>query len=68
MTRASAARIAQSTGRTQQESIEAFASWLPSGVCSIPARWLSAVIWLASPTTDAINGQTIVLDGGGIQT
>jgi NAD(P)-dependent dehydrogenase (short-subunit alcohol dehydrogenase family) len=68
MTRTSAARIAESTGRTQQESVEALARLTPLARLLDPDEVADAVIWLASPTTNAINGQTIVLDGGGIQT
>lgn len=68
MTSASAARIAERTGRTHQESVEALAKLAPLDRLLDPGEVADAVIWLASPTTAAINGQTIVLDGGGLQT
>lgn len=67
MTRESAARIAERTGRTREESIEALAKLAPLGRLLDPGEVADAVVWLASPMAGAINGQTIVLDGGGIQ-
>ena len=68
MTSASAARIAERTGRTHQQSVEALAKLAPLNRLLDPREVADAVVWLASPTTAAINGQTIVLDGGGLQT
>jgi NAD(P)-dependent dehydrogenase (short-subunit alcohol dehydrogenase family) len=68
MTHASAARIAQRTGRSEAESIEALAKLAPLGRLVDPDEVAQTVVWLASPAALAINGQTIVLDGGGIQT
>lgn len=67
MTRESAARIAERTGRSLSESIAALARLAPVGRLIDPAEVADAVAWLASPGAEAINGQTIVLDGGGIQ-
>jgi NAD(P)-dependent dehydrogenase (short-subunit alcohol dehydrogenase family) len=67
MTRVSAGRIAERTGRTRDESIEALAKLAPLGRLLDPGEVADAVVWLASPMAGAINGQTIVLDGGGIQ-
>lgn len=68
MTRASARRIAASTGRSTQQSIRELARLAPLGRLVDPAEVAEAVAWLASPAAAAINGQAIVLDGGGIQT
>jgi NAD(P)-dependent dehydrogenase (short-subunit alcohol dehydrogenase family) len=67
MTRRSAARIAEKTGRTAAESTAALASGAPLGRLVQPSEVTAAVVWLASPEAAAVNGQTIVLDGGGIQ-
>jgi NAD(P)-dependent dehydrogenase (short-subunit alcohol dehydrogenase family) len=68
MTTASAARIAERTGRSQAESLESLSKLSPLGRLLAPGEVADAVVWLASPAAGAINGQTIVLDGGGIQT
>jgi NAD(P)-dependent dehydrogenase (short-subunit alcohol dehydrogenase family) len=39
----------------------------PLGRLLDPDEVAAAVAWLASPEAAAINGQTLVLDGGGIQ-
>lgn len=67
MTQASAARIAQRTGRTLDQSFEALAKLSPLGRLVEPEEVADTVVWLASKRAGAINGQTIVLDGGGIQ-
>lgn len=67
MTQTSAARIAERTGRTLPESLDALARLSPLGRLIDPDEVAEAVVWLASPGAEAINGQTIVLDGGGIQ-
>jgi len=67
-TQVTAARVAERTGRTHQESVEALATLAPLGRLLDPGEVADAVVWLASPSADAVNGQTIVLDGGGIQT
>jgi NAD(P)-dependent dehydrogenase (short-subunit alcohol dehydrogenase family) len=68
MTTRSADRIAQTTGRSVQESLDTLANLAPLGRLVKPAEVAEAVVWLASPAAAAINGQTLVLDGGGIQT
>jgi NAD(P)-dependent dehydrogenase (short-subunit alcohol dehydrogenase family) len=67
MTEASAARIAERTGRTLAESLDALAGLSPLRRLLDPDEVAEAVLWLASPGAQAINGQTIILDGGGIQ-
>jgi NAD(P)-dependent dehydrogenase (short-subunit alcohol dehydrogenase family) len=68
MTQRSIARIAERTGRSELQSAEALASASPLGRLVTPAEVAGAVIWLASPEAAAVNGQTLILDGGGIQT
>jgi NAD(P)-dependent dehydrogenase (short-subunit alcohol dehydrogenase family) len=68
MTNRSAGRIAQRTGRSVEESLDALARLAPLGRLVKPEEVAEAVVWLASPAAATINGQTVVLDGGGIQT
>jgi NAD(P)-dependent dehydrogenase (short-subunit alcohol dehydrogenase family) len=68
MTCASAQRVAERTGRTLEESIAALAQLSPLGRLVDPDEVAETVTWLASPGAGAINGQAIVIDGGGIQT
>jgi NAD(P)-dependent dehydrogenase (short-subunit alcohol dehydrogenase family) len=67
MTSRSVARIAQSTGRSPQASAEALAASSPLGRLLAPAEVAAAVVWLASASASAINGQTLIIDGGGLQ-
>jgi NAD(P)-dependent dehydrogenase (short-subunit alcohol dehydrogenase family) len=68
MTSASVARIVEATGRSAQEARAALAATTPLGRLLEPAEVAFAVEFLAAPEAGAINGQTLVLDGGGIQT
>jgi NAD(P)-dependent dehydrogenase (short-subunit alcohol dehydrogenase family) len=68
MTQRSAERIAQRTGRSVDESVEALARLSPLGRLVTVDEIADAAEWLASPAAVAINGQTIVIDGGGLQT
>ena len=67
MTAASVQRIVASTGRSEAQAEEALASMTPLGRLLEPDEVAFAVAFLASPEAGAINGQTLVLDGGGIQ-
>ena len=67
MTTASVERIVASTGRSEAQAEEALASMAPLGRLLEPDEVAFAVAFLASPEAGAINGQTLVLDGGGIQ-
>jgi NAD(P)-dependent dehydrogenase (short-subunit alcohol dehydrogenase family) len=58
------ARTDRSAGQTRAE----LASMTPLGRLLEPDEVAGAVVFLASPEAAAINGQTIVLDGGGLQT
>ena len=68
MTQRSVARIVEVTGRDEEEAEAAVASASPLGRLLEPAEVAFAVAFLAAPEAGAINGQTLVLDGGGIQT
>jgi NAD(P)-dependent dehydrogenase (short-subunit alcohol dehydrogenase family) len=68
MTQASIKRIADRTGRSTDDSAAALAAAAPLGRLLDPGEVADAVLWLASPEARSINGQTLVLDGGGIQT
>jgi NAD(P)-dependent dehydrogenase (short-subunit alcohol dehydrogenase family) len=67
MTQRSVARIAGATGRSEAESERTLADAAPLGRLLEPDEVASAVAFLSSDGAAAINGQTLVLDGGGIQ-
>jgi NAD(P)-dependent dehydrogenase (short-subunit alcohol dehydrogenase family) len=68
MTARSIARIVSATGRDEAEAEAALAAASPLGRLLEPEEVAFAVAFLAAPEAGAINGQTLVLDGGGIQT
>jgi NAD(P)-dependent dehydrogenase (short-subunit alcohol dehydrogenase family) len=67
MTERSVERIASVTGRSVEEGEAALAAAAPLGRLLEPAEVAFAVAFLAAPEAGAINGQTLVVDGGGIQ-
>jgi NAD(P)-dependent dehydrogenase (short-subunit alcohol dehydrogenase family) len=67
MTRRSVERIAATTGRSEVEAQEALVATFPLGRLLEPEEVAFAVAFLAAPEAAAINGQTLVLDGGGLQ-
>jgi NAD(P)-dependent dehydrogenase (short-subunit alcohol dehydrogenase family) len=67
LTERSIARIVATTGRTAEEAEGSLASMSPLGRLLEPDEVADAVVYLASDAAAAINGQTLVLDGGGIQ-
>jgi NAD(P)-dependent dehydrogenase (short-subunit alcohol dehydrogenase family) len=67
MTRRSIARIVAATSRSEEEAEAALATSSPLGRLLEPEEVAFAVAFLAAPEAGAINGQTLVLDGGGIQ-
>jgi NAD(P)-dependent dehydrogenase (short-subunit alcohol dehydrogenase family) len=67
MTARSVARIAEVTGRSPRESERALAESSQLGRLLEPAEIAAAVGFLASAEAAAINGQTLVIDGGGVQ-
>lgn len=67
MTKRSIANIVQRTGRSEAEAEDALAGQSPLGRLLEPDEVAAAVVFLASPEAAAINGQALVIDGGGIQ-
>jgi NAD(P)-dependent dehydrogenase (short-subunit alcohol dehydrogenase family) len=67
MTKRTVENIMDKTGRSAAESQEALEKMTPLGRLLEPAEVAAAVAFLASPEAVAINGQTLVLDGGGLQ-
>jgi NAD(P)-dependent dehydrogenase (short-subunit alcohol dehydrogenase family) len=67
MTAQSVERIVASTGRSEADAEGALAAMTPLGRLLEPEEVAFAVAFLAAPEAGAINGQTLVLDGGGIQ-
>jgi NAD(P)-dependent dehydrogenase (short-subunit alcohol dehydrogenase family) len=67
MTAASVQRIVERTGRSATQTEDAIAAMTPLGRLLEPDEVAFAVAFLAAPEAAAINGHTLVLDGGGIQ-
>jgi NAD(P)-dependent dehydrogenase (short-subunit alcohol dehydrogenase family) len=67
MTADSLRRITETTGRSAQEAEAALVAASPLGRLLEPDEVAFAVAFLAAPEAGAINGQTLILDGGGIQ-
>ena len=61
------ARIVETTGRSEAESLDALAGQSALGRLLEPEEVADAIVFLASPAAAAINGQALVIDGGGIQ-
>jgi NAD(P)-dependent dehydrogenase (short-subunit alcohol dehydrogenase family) len=68
MTRRSVERIVSMTGRDEAAAEAALAEAAPLGRLLEPDEVAFAVAFLAAAEAGAINGQTLILDGGGIQT
>ncbi len=68
MTRRSIERIVESTGRTAEESEDALAHLSPLGRLLEPEEVADTIAFLASDAAEAITGQAVVMDGGGVQT
>ena len=67
MTRRTVDNIVAKTGRTEEETAAELEQMTPLGRLLEPGEVAAAVVFLASPEAAAINGQTLVLDGGGLQ-
>ena len=68
MTRRTVENIVDKTGRTTEQAEADLKALTPLGRLLEPDEVAAAVVFLASPEAAAINGQTLVLDGGGLQT
>ena len=68
MTRRTVEHIVANTARTAAEAESELAAMTPLGRLLEPDEVAAAVVFLASPEAATINGQTLVLDGGGLQT
>ncbi|GAA1989959.1 hypothetical protein GCM10009799_14750 [Nocardiopsis rhodophaea] len=68
MTERSVRRIAERTGRTPEAARQALADSGPLGRLVEPEEVAAAVGYLVSDAAACVNGQSLVLDGGGIQT
>jgi NAD(P)-dependent dehydrogenase (short-subunit alcohol dehydrogenase family) len=67
MTERTVANIIDATGRDEAGSRRALERSAPLGRLVDPHEVAAALVWLASVDAAPINGQTIVIDGGGIQ-
>ena len=67
LTSRTVANIVEKTGRTAEEAQSELEAMSPLGRLLEPDEVAAAVVFLASPQAVAINGQTLVLDGGGFQ-
>ena len=67
MTERTVANIVAKTGRTAEEARAEIEKMTPLGRLLEPDEVAAAVVFLASSEAASINGQTIVLDGGGLQ-
>lgn len=65
MTEQSVARMQEKTGMASDEARDLLANMVPLGRLLDPAEIAHTVSFLASPGAGAINGQSIILDGGG---
>ena len=61
------ARIVELTGRSEADSGAALTRSSPLGRLLEPDEVAEAIVFLASPAAATINGQALVIDGGGIQ-
>lgn len=67
MTDRSIERISAATGRDRDASAAALHASSPLGRLLDPGEVADAIVWLASQEAASINGQALVLDGGGLQ-
>jgi NAD(P)-dependent dehydrogenase (short-subunit alcohol dehydrogenase family) len=67
MTESSVRRIVTVTGRSEEEAVRELERSSPLGRLLEPEEVADAVAFLVSDAAAAVNGQTLILDGGGIQ-
>jgi NAD(P)-dependent dehydrogenase (short-subunit alcohol dehydrogenase family) len=56
--------IAAKTGRSKEDALKSLVKDNPQGRLVSPAEVAAAALWLASDEAAAVNGQSIVIDGG----
>ncbi|EKE43181.1 hypothetical protein OCGS_2772 [Oceaniovalibus guishaninsula JLT2003] len=66
MTDRSVATIAETTGRSPSEALEALKAANPQRRLIAPAEVTAAALWLCAPGSEGINGQAIAIAGGEI--
>ncbi|HUF89635.1 MAG TPA: SDR family NAD(P)-dependent oxidoreductase [Gemmatimonadota bacterium] len=66
MTDASVARIMERAGLSETAALEAILATSPQGRLIEPGEVARAVTWLCEESTRGVNGQAIVIDGGGL--
>ena len=66
MTDQSLKNIVQATGRSRQEALEALTRVSPQNRLIEPDEVAYAVLFLADPRARGVNGQALVVDGGGL--
>jgi NAD(P)-dependent dehydrogenase (short-subunit alcohol dehydrogenase family) len=66
MTRDSVANIAATTGRTPEEALGILRSDNPQGRLIEPGEVADAAVWLCGEGARGVNGQALVIDGGGL--
>jgi NAD(P)-dependent dehydrogenase (short-subunit alcohol dehydrogenase family) len=67
LTASAIARIVERTGRSAADSEAELAAQSPLGRLLEPEEVADSVAFLASPAAASINGQALVIDGGGVQ-
>ncbi|MGB2026863.1 MAG: SDR family NAD(P)-dependent oxidoreductase [Candidatus Puniceispirillaceae bacterium] len=66
MTQRNVATIVARTGMGTQDAQAALASMSPLGRLITPAEVSQAALWLCGPGSDAVNGQTVAINGGAV--
>lgn len=67
MTEQSVANIVSATGKSREDALSAILQMTPQGRLIAPEEVAHAVLMLAATEAKGINGQSVVIDGGGIQ-
>lgn len=67
MTEQSVARIREQTGKTQAEALEAILATSPQRRLIEPEEVADLALWLCGDGARGVNGQAIVMNGGGIR-